>query len=75
MRIRLTGTRTECERFTAELLAATAPGVIRDVSTFHPNRGTTSLGRVYLDLQIPTTALAGTTPTAPQGSGRDGARC
>ena len=68
MRIRLTGTRQECDRFTSELVAATAPGIIRDVSDFHPNHHDTStgsaagdgstVGRVYLDLQIPDTTSA-----------------
>ena len=53
MKIRLTGTRTECDRFTAELIAATPPGVIREVSGFYHDRGTSTLGRVYLDLELP----------------------
>ena len=68
MKIRLTGTRQECDRFTTELVAATAPGIIRDVSGFHPNHHTATssstgneggtVGRVYLDLQIPDAASA-----------------
>ena len=51
--MRLTGTRAECARFVAELTAATAAGVIREVSHWYPNRATSTLGRVYLDLAIP----------------------
>lgn len=53
MKVRLTGTRAECDRFTTELLTATPPGVVQEVSGFYPNRGTSLLGRVYLDLQLP----------------------
>jgi hypothetical protein len=58
MKIRLTGTRDECDRFTTELVAATPAGVVREVSGFYPNRGTDPrtqvvLGRVYLDLELP----------------------
>ena len=66
MKIRLTGTRQERDRFTSELVAATAPDIIRDVSDFHPNHHDTArtggdggvVGRVYLDLQIPDTTSA-----------------
>ena len=78
MKIRLTGTRQECDRFTTELVAATAPGIIRDVSGFHPNHHTPTssssssssssdggaVGRVYLDLQIPDTTTSAPEPTA-----------
>jgi hypothetical protein len=53
VKMRLTGTRTECDRFTTELIAATPPGVVREVSGFYPNRGNSALGRVYLDLDLP----------------------
>ena len=67
MKIRLTGTRTECDRFTAELIAATPPGVIREVSGFYTNRGTSTLGRVYLDLHLPPR-------TTPRAQGRPAVR-
>jgi hypothetical protein len=54
MKLRLTGTRAECEQFTTALLGALSPGVVRQVSRFHPNhRGPAVLGRVYLDLDLP----------------------
>jgi hypothetical protein len=81
MKIRLTGTREECDRFTAELVAATPPGVVREVSGFYPGRGTSLLGRVYLDLQLPATAghadavEVAWTPARRPRTGRDGSRC
>ena len=51
--MRLTGTRNECARFLRELTAATAPGVIQEVSDFYGNRAPSLLGRVYLELTIP----------------------
>jgi|GEM_PF-2485723 len=48
MRIRLSGTDTEC----AAAVAALAAGfVLRKVSGFYPNRGATVLGRVYVDAE------------------------
>lgn len=51
MQIRLTGTRQECTDFAAvlpDLIAHCAQ--VRQVSGFYPNRGTSLLGRLYLDL-------------------------
>lgn len=53
MKLRLTGTRAECARFASQLAAATGPGVIRRVSQWYANRGSSGLGRVYLDLELP----------------------
>lgn len=48
MRIRLTDTRTECEQWVTRLRHT--PGVqVVEVSAWYPGRGTTTLGRVYLD--------------------------
>jgi hypothetical protein len=48
MRIRLTGTRTACEQWVTRLRQA--PGVeVVQVSGWYPGRGTSLLGRVYLD--------------------------
>ncbi len=48
MKIRLSGTDTEC----AAAVAALAAGfVLREVSGFYPNRGATVLGRVYVDAE------------------------
>jgi hypothetical protein len=70
LKIRLTGTRDECDRFTAELLAATPPGVIREVSGFYPNRGASTLGRIYLDLHLPgADASPATRPDTAAGAG------
>ena len=60
MKLRVTGTRDDCARFVAELATATAPGVVRRVSYWYANRGSSGLGRVYLDLELPT-------PTAADG--------
>jgi hypothetical protein len=65
MRLRLTGTQAECDQFVAELVAATAPGVVREVSGFYPNRGASRLGRVYLELALPpVTAVEAPSPPA-----------
>jgi hypothetical protein len=53
VKLRLSGTRQECARFVAELVAATPPGVVREVSAFYANRSPSLLGRVYLDLALP----------------------
>ena len=48
MRIRLSGTATEC----ATAVAALAAGfVLCEVSGFYPNRGATVLGRVDVDVE------------------------
>jgi hypothetical protein len=79
MQIRLTGTRAECDRFTTELIAATPAGIIREVSGFHPHHGTSLLGRVYLEVDLPApddsptpapTPARRTTTTAPAPVGR-----
>lgn len=43
MRLRISGTRAECDAAVAAVLA------VREVSGFFPNRGASVLGRVYLD--------------------------
>ncbi|MGH3924729.1 MAG: hypothetical protein ACRDTT_18025 [Pseudonocardiaceae bacterium] len=46
MKIRITGTRGECDR----LLARLGPVLgVREVSDFYPNRPPSALGRVYLE--------------------------
>ena len=45
MKLRLTGTDTECQAAVAALAAGFE---IREVSGFYPNRGTSLLGRVYV---------------------------
>lgn len=56
MRIRLTGTREECA---AAVDALGAVLIVREVSEFYPNRGSSSLGRVYLDTEPATGPRAG----------------
>jgi hypothetical protein len=53
MRLRISGTRTECDTFTSELPTRLA-GLARvvEVSGFYPNRGAGVLGRVYLELRL-----------------------
>ncbi len=46
MKLRLTGTDTECA---AAVEALRGVFVVREVSGFYPNRGVSVLGRVYLD--------------------------
>ena len=48
MKVRITGTREET---TAAALATVLE--VREVSGFYPNRGATTLGRVYLDAHLP----------------------
>lgn len=53
MKIRLTGTRAECEVLAAVLTErgrAVGIGVVREVSGFYANRPPDGRGRVYLDL-------------------------
>lgn len=58
MKIRLTGTRAE-NNVTVAVLGELLPTItapvqyrIREVSDFHPNRGSSDLGRVYVDSDI-----------------------
>ncbi|MEO6088881.1 MAG: hypothetical protein ABIQ18_37800 [Umezawaea sp.] len=51
MNIRVTGTPAEIDAF-VDLLRAVVD--VREVSDFYPNRGRSSLGRVYLDITAPT---------------------
>ncbi|UUV34358.1 hypothetical protein NQK81_13185 [Amycolatopsis roodepoortensis] len=51
MRIRVEGTTAETER-AAELLAEVFE--VREVSSFYPNRGRSTLGRVYVDVEFGT---------------------
>jgi hypothetical protein len=60
VKLRLTGTRRQCDRFVAELATAVPAGVVREVSDWYPNRGTSLLGRVYLDLALPDPAAGPT---------------
>lgn len=55
LKIRITGTAQDCA---ATVAALTGVLELRDVSDFYPNRGTSVLGRVYLDA-----ALTTATPT------------
>lgn len=48
MKLRITGTREECAVAVAAIAAVLA---VREVSDFHPNRGATVLGRVYVDAE------------------------
>ena len=53
MKLRLTGTRDECDVLTGELpqrLAGVAE--VLEVSGFYLNRGTTVLGRVYVEVRL-----------------------
>jgi hypothetical protein len=53
MKLRLTGTHDECD-VVAGALPERLAGVaeVLDVSEFYPNRGTTVLGRVYLEVRL-----------------------
>jgi hypothetical protein len=53
MKLRLTGTREECEAL-AGGLAARLSGLaeVVEVSGFYPNRGVGVLGRVYVELRF-----------------------
>lgn len=46
MKLRLSGTREECA---AAVDALTVGFTVHEVSAFHPNRGTSMFGRVYID--------------------------
>ncbi|MDQ1246486.1 MAG: hypothetical protein QG597_854 [Actinomycetota bacterium] len=78
VRVRLMGTRGECERFAAELARACPPGVVGEVSGFYPNRAPSVLGRVYLDVAIPgepaDDALTSRPDAASCGGGRESRR-
>ena len=50
MKVRITGTREET---TAAAAALATVLEVREVSGFYPNRGATTLGRVYLDAHLP----------------------
>ncbi|HYQ66160.1 DUF1942 domain-containing protein [Actinophytocola sp.] len=50
MKIRLMGTRADINTV---LPVLTAVLTVQEVSDFHPNRGTSVLGRVYLDVAGP----------------------
>ena len=47
MKVRLTGTETECA---AAVQALRAGFAVREVSSFYPNRPPSRLGRVYVDV-------------------------
>lgn len=49
MRIRLSGTRTECDHARTVLVDVLH---LREISGFYPNRGASELGRVYLEVEI-----------------------
>lgn len=52
MNLRITGTESECAA-AVEALRMGTRFVVREVSTFYPNRGPGSLlGRVYLDVSL-----------------------
>lgn len=50
MKLRITGTREECA---AAVEAMIGVFLVREVSDFYLNRGVTTLGRVYLDVEAP----------------------
>lgn len=52
MKLRLSGTRAEID---ALLPLLTRVLEVREVSDFYPNRGQSQLGRVYVDVEPPTT--------------------
>jgi hypothetical protein len=67
VKLRLTGTRAECDAFVTALQATAPAGVVLEVSGWCPNRGASLLGRVYLELAPPTTAAG--TPSSPSPRG------
>lgn len=56
MKIRIIGTRGECDRLLVCLGQVVA---VREVSDFYPNRPPSALGRVYLEVDLATSATAG----------------
>ena len=53
MKLRLTGTRDECDVLTNELPARLAGlAEVLEVSGFYPNRGVSAQGRVYVDVRL-----------------------
>ncbi|MFE3179077.1 hypothetical protein ACFXPA_44365 [Amycolatopsis sp. NPDC059090] len=51
MRIRLMGTEAEIAAVAARIATVVE---VQEVSDFYPNRGTSTLGRVYLTVAVPT---------------------
>lgn len=53
MKLRLTGTRDECELLAKELPSRLADlAEVLEVSDFYANRGATVLGRVYVEVRL-----------------------
>lgn len=50
MKLRITGTHAEC---TATVTALSGVLAVREISDFYPNRGSSLLGRVYIDADPP----------------------
>lgn len=64
MKLRLTGTRAECEAFVTALQASAPAGTVLEVSGWYANRGSSLLGRVYLELApLTTTAETASSPS------------
>lgn len=49
MKLRLMGTREECDELVAYFRTPPASEHIRSISEFYPNRGTSKEGRVYIE--------------------------
>lgn len=53
MKLRIMGTRDECDLM-VEIFERNIPReFVRSISGFYPNRGYTTEGRVYIDLDLP----------------------
>lgn len=63
MRIRLTGTAEETQ---AAVTVLADLFEVREVSEFYPNKGTTRLGRIYLDTEPLDIEPSGRAPAAPR---------
>lgn len=55
MKLRLTGTKDECELLAKELPSRlTGLAQVLEVSGFYTNRGASVLGRIYVDVRLTT---------------------
>jgi len=53
VKLRLSGTREECDLLAQELPGRLAGlGDVQEVSAFYPNRGQSVLGRVYVEIRL-----------------------
>lgn len=53
MRVRLMGTRDECDAVAETVCNSVPEDCIRSVSAWYPNRGVGKEGRVYIEMDVP----------------------